>query len=127
MQALARITLWLGGLGFLGFGIAFLVDPLGLFALTGIELEGSVAAVELRAFYGGLEVGLGLFLLAADLAGAHRPGLLLALASYGGIALARVLGLAIAGGGSGFLWAALAVEATLALLALVALLGQRRG
>jgi hypothetical protein len=127
MAAFERITLWLGGLGFLGFGTAFLVDPLGVFALTGVALQGSVAAVELRAFYGGLEVGLGLFLLGADLAGARRAGLLLVLASYGGIALARLLGIALASGGSGFLWAALAVEATLALLALVALAGHRRG
>ena len=54
-----RITLWLGGVGYLAFGAAFLIDPLQTLAAAGIALSGDLAATELRAFYGGLEVALG--------------------------------------------------------------------
>ena len=121
MNILARVTLWLGGLGFLGFGIAFLVAPLDTLAAAGIALSGDTAATELRAFYGGLEVALGALLIAADLRGARRHGLILCLASYGGIGAARALGMAIAGSATSFFWFALATEATLALLAAVSL------
>jgi hypothetical protein len=121
MNLLARITLWLGGLGFLGFGIAFLVAPLDTLAAAGIRLEGDLAATELRAFYGGLEVALGSLLLAADLRGARRHGLILCLACYGGIGAARALGILISGSATSFLWFALATEVTLAALAALAL------
>jgi hypothetical protein len=117
MSLLPRLTLWLGGLGFLGFGLAFLVAPLQTLAAAGIALQGDLAATELRAFYGGLEVALGGLLIAADLRGARRHGLILCLASYGGIGLARALGMLIAGSATPFLWFALATEATLAILA----------
>jgi hypothetical protein len=117
MSLLPRLTLWLGGLGFLGFGLAFLVAPLQTLAAAGIALQGDLAATELRAFYGGLEVALGGLLIAANLRGARRHGLILCLASYGGIGLARALGMLIAGSATPFLWFALATEATLAILA----------
>lgn len=126
MTLLPRLTLWLGGLGFLGFGIAFLVAPLQTLAAAGIALQGDLAATELRAFYGGLEVALGTLLIAADLRGARRPGLILCLASYGGIGAARALGMLIAGSATPFLWFALATEAMLAILAAVSLKQRRR-
>lgn len=128
MHALARITLWLGGLGFLGFGLAFLVAPLQTMAAAGLVLQGDLAATELRAFYGGLEVALGALLIAADLRpGARRHGLVLSLASYGSIGAARLLGIVLAGSATPFLWGALATEATLALLSALALRGLPRG
>jgi hypothetical protein len=122
---LARITLWLGGIGFLGFGLAFLVAPLQTLSSTGITVTGDIAAAEFRAFYGGLEVALGLLLIGADLrADARRHGLLLACAAYGGIGAARALGMALGSVATPFLWFALGTELLLATLAAVAL---RRG
>lgn len=124
---LARVTLWLSGLGFIGFGLAFMLDPLGAFASIGIELQGALAAAELRAFYGGFEIGVGVLILAADSAARHRPyGLMLAFGAYGGIAIGRVIGMLVGSVATPFLWAALVVEAVLALLALAALMGLRR-
>jgi hypothetical protein len=77
---------------------------------AGIALQGDLAATELRAFYGGLELALGGLLIAADLGGARRHGLILCLASYGGIGAARVLGIALAGSATPFLWFALGTE-----------------
>lgn len=117
MTTLARFTLWLGGLGFLGFGLAFLIAPLETLAAAGIVVTGDLAATELRAFYGGLEVALGALLIAADWTGSRREGLILCLASYGGIGLARGLGMLLAASATPFLWFALVTELTLAGLA----------
>ena len=120
-MALSRITLWLGGLGFLGFGLAFLLAPVETLAKGGWVMSGDGAATELRAFYGGLEIALGALLLAADLRGRRREGLLLCLASYGCIAGARLLGIAMAGGANDFLWFSLGTELLLAVMAAVSL------
>ncbi len=122
MRLLSRVTLWLGGLSFLGFGIAFLVAPVATLAAAGVDASGAAAATELRAFYGGLELALGALLIVADLRPVHRrSGLVLCLASYGGIGLARLLGIVLAGSATPFLWIALATEALLALLAALSL------
>lgn len=122
MSALSRFTLWLAGLGFIGFGLACLIAPLATLASAGVVVSGAVAAAEIRAFYGGLEIGLGTcLLLAASSAQHHRAGLVLCLATYGGIGLARALGMGLDGVGTPFLWAALAVELGLAILAALSL------
>ena len=119
---LARITLWLAGLSFLGFGLAFLIAPLQTLASTGIQLSGALAAAELRAFYGGLELGLGVLILAADLRPeARRYGLILTAAAFGSIGIARAVAMLIGGVATPFLWFALSTELLLAALALVSL------
>jgi len=126
MHLLARLTLWLAGLGFIGFGLTFLIAPLETLALAGIEVQGDLAAVELRAFYGGLEIGLGLCLIGADLhGGLRRAGLLLCMATYGAIGLTRGFGMLLAGLATPFLWFALATELGLAALALLAWSAER--
>jgi len=127
MPLLSRITLWLGGLGFLGFGVACLVAPLEVLAAAGVTLSGPVAATEVRAFYGGLEIGLGLCLLLAAVRPHYQQhGLVLCVAAYAGIGLARATGMAIDGVATPFLWFALATELTLAGLAGFALLRGNR-
>ena len=127
MHTLAHLLLWLGGLGMLGFGVAFLWAPLATMAAAGLSLEGAVASTELSAFYGGLEVALGLLLLACALRpGRLRDGLLLRLSIYGGIGLARLSGMLISGADTPFLRFALATELGLALAAVIALRGTRR-
>ena len=91
------IVLVLAGLGFAGFGAWLVVDPGGL-ARVDIVASAPQGLVELRAFYGGMELGLGLFLLAC----AARPewreaGLWLVLLANGATGLARVAGIAAAG------------------------------
>lgn len=126
-MAFARLVLWLSSLGFLAFGAAFMLDPLGTLAATGIVVSGDLAAAELRAFYGGFELGVGALILASDLAARHRPyGLLLTLGAYGGIAIGRAIGMLAGSVATPFLWFALAVEGVLATLALIALLRLKR-
>ena len=82
MERFSSLVLALAGLGFLGFGLAILVAPAAVLAPVGIS--GSAAGlVELQAFYGGLEIGLGAFLLgAAWHAPWRRPGLWVVLSAF---------------------------------------------
>ncbi len=121
MERFATVVLALAGLGFLGFGIAILLAPAAVLAPVGIS--GSAAGlVELQAFYGGLEIGLGGFLLAAAWHGAwRRPGLWVVLAVNGGIGLARLVGIAGSGEFTPFFGWALAWEFGFSALAALAL------
>jgi hypothetical protein len=122
MRAFSKSLVVLAGLGFLGYGIAFLLAPEATLAGAGMQLTGTGAVVELRAFYGGLEVGLGLWLLFAALREKLlRPGLWLTLASNGGIGGSRLLGLALGGAWNPFFGYALPWELGFAALAAGAL------
>ena len=124
MRAFGLVVLWLGGLGFLAFGVAFLLAPLPTMAMAGVQLSGALAATELMAFYGGIELALGGLLIGCALtAGRLRDGLKLSLVVYGSIAAARLAGMLVTGADSTFLRAALALEAGVAILAAIALLG----
>ncbi|MCE3003741.1 MAG: DUF4345 domain-containing protein [Xanthomonadaceae bacterium] len=128
MHRFAIVVLSLGGLGFLAFGLAFLVAPLATFALTGVSISGAVAAAEIMAFYGGLEIALGGLLLACAWSPSRRrDGLLLMGAAYACIGLARVAGMLVHGADTPFLRIALGLELGLAALALFALPALRRG
>lgn len=122
MNTFRIFLLALAGLGFLGFGLWFLVDPIGPLAAIGITATGAPAATEFRAFYGGLEVGLGaLMLVAAAKPEWRTQGLWLVLATNGGIAAGRLLGVGIDGVWVPFFTYALVWEVGFALLAALAL------
>lgn len=126
MHAFSKLLVGLAGLGFLGYGIAFLIAPEATLAGAGLHLTGTGAVVELRAFYGGLELGLGLWLLCAGFQDRLlRPGLWLTLASNGGIGGSRLLGLALGGVWIPFFGYALPWELGFAALAAGALLFSR--
>jgi hypothetical protein len=112
---LAVVALILAGAGFLIFGLILLVAPQATLARLGIELADGAATIEIRAFYGGLELALGALLLWAALRPEGRAhGLVLGAVSYGGIGLTRALAMALSGVASPFLWTALVSEAVLA-------------
>lgn len=122
MSRLPKSVLILAALGFLGFGAWLVVDPAGGLAGVDIGATSPAGLVELRAFYGGLEVGLGLFLLACATRPAwYAPGLWLVLLGNLFIGLARVYGIASSGVFNGFFAAALVWEFGFPLLAWLAL------
>ena len=118
MRVVDTVVLWVAGLSLLGFGIAFCVAPLATFAAAGLVLEGPLAATELRAFYGGLELALGALMLGCAIRPARRrDGLVLVFAVFAGIGVTRLFAMLASGADTGFLRAALATELALALLA----------
>ena len=118
---LVRVTLILAVAAFAGFGLATLVRPSAL-GVLGIELTRPAAATEIRAFYGGLELGLALFFArAAARPEWFRPALFALAASLGGVALARAAGVVVDGSAGPLVLLLGATEAAGALLAVVAL------
>jgi Domain of unknown function (DUF4345) len=125
MERFRVILLSLAGLGFLGFGLAIVAAPEAVLAPVGIS--GTTAGIiELRAFYGGLELGLAAFLFACAAKPAWRePGLWSVALGNGGIAAARLLGIGLTGEFTGFFAAALVWEIGFTVAALLALRGRK--
>lgn len=97
MKTYSRIVLVLVGLGFLGFGAWLAVSPQTALEPLGIHAT-DAGWIELRAFYGGLELGLAAFLfMAAWRDDWRRAGLWVALLGNAGIGLTRLASLAAGG------------------------------
>ena len=122
MKLFPTVVMALCALGFLGFGIWLLADPAAM-EKVGIQATSKVGTAELRAFYGGMEIGLAIFLALC----LWRPewqaaGLWLVLLANGGAGLARLLGIFLSGAAlGGYLGWALLWELGFATLAGVAL------
>jgi Domain of unknown function (DUF4345) len=121
MTMFAKYILILVGLVFMAFGIAFLAKPVDLAPMLGITAPSSHALVEIRAFYGGLELTLGLILLlAAGSERHHRLGLALAVALCASLGLVRAVAMLTSGTSNTGLLVTLAIELGLAILGVIA-------
>lgn len=118
----ARIVLGLIGLMFAGFGALLLVRPQALGSMVGVELPTAASRVEIRTFYGGLELGLAALAVIGILRPAWTGAALLGLAlATGGCALGRIAGLVVEGTAERALLVALLIEASSAVAATWAL------
>ena len=118
----ARAYLYFVGVMGLLFGIWYLIAPTGLTDPTGFGPLGPNALTDVRATYGGFQIGSGLFLLwcAGDDARV-RTALVLQALTIGAIGSCRLIGFAIDGSPNGFLISAIVTEVTFTALALFAL------
>lgn len=95
---LARLLLFVSAWMFLGLGVAFVVNPQGMAGGIEIVLPTATARTDLMATYGGIELGLGVFLLLCwrrrEWLGA---GLMLNGLVFAGLGSTRLLGMAQAG------------------------------
>lgn len=118
---MARFVLIIAGVGLLLFGLKALVDPLGLWAQFGLAyVDEAAVRTELRAFYGGLELGLGAALLWHLATPRLAAGLVLCAFVYGGLGLGRLLGIVVDGPSLMLHGVALALELAIAGLAVAA-------
>ena len=118
-ERITRCFLLVSALGFLLIGINTFRDPLA--ALAGVELAvNTVSALnELRANYGGLQIGMSLFLLTGLLQPAMtRPALLAQTLLVGGLAIGRVVSIALDGPPNATVQGLLVLESVTALLSL---------
>ena len=118
-----RVLLAVQALLWFGVGLAYFVQPEAMANLTGMLLMSPAAVTDVRAYYGGLPIGLAAYLLLAmsrvDLA---RSALTLLVLVYLALALGRVGGLWLDGGfQQTFNLANMLIEAVLAGLCFVAL------
>ena len=110
------------------FGVAFLLRPTQMAQMVSVQLPEPTAKMEIRAFYGGLEIGLAVFLFACAATGAWiKPGLLAAGLACAGPALGRTVGLLLDGRPKPVIFTSLAVEVASALVVAVALALEWRG
>ena len=119
----ARILLAVQAIAFVGLGLAYFTRPEQMANLSGMLLMAPAAITDVRAWYGGLQIGLAAYLLMAmsrvDLA---RAALTLMVLLFSALALARIGGLWLDGGlQQTFNLAALLVEVVFAALSFLAL------
>ena len=94
----ARIILALSAVPFACIGAAFTLFPLQMGEFLGLSLADATAVADVRAVYGGLQLGCALFLgLAAANVAWSRAGLAAQLALYGGLGSARFLSYLVSG------------------------------
>jgi hypothetical protein len=119
---LARTYLRILGAMTLVFGLVYLLAPSSMTDPSGFGPLGPAATTDVRATYGGLQIGLGIFLLwAAAEQTRVRIALILQALTIGAVALARALGILIDGAATGVLLGALCLEVLLTVAALAIL------
>ncbi len=95
---MARAYLLLVGLVFFGLGLWFLIKPEAVGEFAGLRAESADARTEIRAFFGGLEIGIGAFLCGCALRRRHLDTGLWATAWFlGCTGLARLAGILMHG------------------------------
>ena len=97
--------------GFVAFGVAFLLAPAKLAAYADVSTTSRLGLIELRAFYGGIEIGLGVFLAVTAMRREWQiPGLLCALLSLLGVFGARIYAMTVEGWPGATVLVLLAIE-----------------
>jgi Domain of unknown function (DUF4345) len=127
---LARLSLFVLAVVFLGLGAMSLVAPTNLTPLVEISMPTPIAVMEVRGVYGGLFFGIGFFsLLFARCDAWLRPGLVAQTGVMGGFVLGRTVGIVLGGAPNLFIATLLADEVFMVVVALVArrLLNGHRG
>lgn len=96
---LARLILVLQLLALAGLGLAYFIQPHEMTNLSGMLLMAPAAVTDVRAYYGGLQLGLAAYLgLALMRPALIAPALTLLVLLYSVLALARIGGLYLDGG-----------------------------
>jgi len=110
MKSADQVLIIIAALIFTGFGVWFLIKPTAL-AGIGIEATGASARTDIRATYGGFELGVAAFLFwCAYREDWHHVGLIAATLFVAGFGVGRGVGILFEGGATPFMWSLLAVE-----------------
>lgn len=124
----ARIVLGAAALAFGGPGLGFLLAPERFTAAIDVALLSSTGASDVRAVFGGLEIGLALWLAAAALGAAPiAHALVVQCAVLGGMIVGRVTSLAVDGAPGPIAGGLFLVEIALFAASIVALRALRGG
>ena len=128
----SKFCVWWGGLGFFLFGWAYLIAPVFMVNMSGMEVPVGPSITDARAMYGGFQIGFGAFTLFCAL----RPRLLtagmLALAlAYGSIVICRIIGIIIDpgslhGADNYHIWAIGILELPVTLSLIIGLMREKR-
>ncbi|MAG32486.1 MAG: hypothetical protein CL908_16510 [Deltaproteobacteria bacterium] len=117
------------GFGFLSlvFGLAYLLAPAALTEPAGFGELSATAMTDVRATYGGFQIGMGAFLVwAARAEERHKGALVLVALSIGAVFFSRLAGLALDGELNEFHASGLVTESILTALTLFVLYRTQR-
>ena len=93
-EKLATAFLLLNATAFGFFGVKWLIDPMAMAGPLGIILSNADAITDAQAIYGGLELGVGVFLVCCAFNQSLRfAGLLAAMLVLSGLGLSRLVGI----------------------------------
>ncbi|MDB4928939.1 MAG: hypothetical protein JWM10_1423 [Myxococcaceae bacterium] len=119
---LPKVALWIDALVFLALGVWLVVDPVAGLHGVDVTVRSPAGVTELRAMYGGLELGLGAFAACAALRPAWRvPALWAFTLAVGALGATRGLSSLLTDGHSPMLWKFVGVELVGTLLNVAAL------
>lgn len=124
-MALGRVVLGVSIAFILVAGLGSLIAPDSLAGQAGLSTAPQ-ALTEIRAFYGGLQIGVGLFLLWCFRRRETSLGLVLVGLAVGGAAIGRTLGILLDESLTRFHLANLSIELVTVALVALALLRKRR-
>ncbi len=123
MNKYSRLFLGISALAWLPYGLFCFSMPGFLEKAAGVMSTTPTGLTEIRAMYGGLQMGIGALALAALFREALvRPTIFMLAFLYGGLAGTRVLGLLMDGGPSGYTIFALSFELPATIIAIWLLL-----
>lgn len=109
----ARVILIIDTIAFGLFGLAYVFFPNALEQLvTGGAFESSAAVTDARAIYGGMAFGIAslFWLCAGGSRDVRRVGIVGSALTYGFIAVARIVGIAVDGHAGGLMYTVLSTE-----------------
>lgn len=120
---LGKAILWVSAISFVVYGLMCLLSPALPMDYAGLTMNTGDAFAEVRAMYGGLQTGLGIFCLLGALRNdLYRPALISLVLLVGGLALARLYSTIISTESLGtYTYGAMVYEFTTATLAGLAL------
>ncbi len=93
---MAKALLWFNGLIFLAFGVVSILNPGFPTGLSGVEMSGGDATLEIRAQYGGIFLAIAIFSLYGAVKEVMQvPAIFMLLLVYAGLASGRPVGLVL--------------------------------
>lgn len=122
----AKIYLVLMGVSTFLFGVGYLFAPVKMLEPMGFAALQASALTDIRATYGGLQIGCGLFLLYCLAPARLRMGLAFSVLSIAAVAGSRLIGLAIDRDVTQTLQITAGLEVALAIVALILLVRMPR-
>ncbi|MCK4530738.1 MAG: DUF4345 family protein [Candidatus Marinimicrobia bacterium] len=118
---LAKFSLLASAIGFAGFGLVLFIAP-QLMESAGVGILDPAGRIEIRAFYGGIELGLAMFFIIALKNNWILPGLTVQIATNGFIVFMRLAALFMDNfQGNPTIYWSLAAEMSLLVLGVVAI------
>ena len=115
----AKIYLIIMGIMSVLFGVIYLINPLSMTAPMGFGDLAPSALTDVRATYGGFQIGTGLFMFYCLKPARIKMGLLLVLLSAAAITLSRLYGFVVDGDITPVLKGTIAFEITLTVISLI--------